>query len=310
MNPHSSLIERGKVKNEKEIGVEPVPRLIEEAESWVRSLWNEASPRWAGRTGQDMNYRSRVTHPFLVDSIRSHTPRGNLNILDLGCGDGVLLEDNRFLDVIGPGGNYLGVDISEPLLEKVRSQLPRGSVSFLTMNLTDPNLPQAVRAVRPDWDLIFSVFVVQEIPAVETFFRNLGALLAPRTRALLITVHPDFAEWLRREGHLRLYEDVMAESSKRNAFWRWAGAYPIVDEPFQPFYLPHFQRTIDDYRRIIESSGLYVEEMIELPAERDITALVSESISPFRPFPTNVYWPRIAEKPSSLALSIRKRGNA
>ena len=297
------------MKNEKEIGVVHPPRLIEEAESWVRSLWNKASSRWAGRSGQDRNYRSRVTHPFLVDAIRARAPQGNLNILDLGCGDGILLEDNRFLEVIGTGGNYLGVDISEPLLEKVRFQLPRGTISFLTMNLTDPNLPHAVQAVRPDWDVILSIFVVQEIPAVETFFRNLGDLLTPDSWALLITVHPDFGEWLLREGHLLPNDDFTMNSPARNVPWRWAGSYPIVDEPFEPFYLPHFQRTIDDYRRIIESSGLCVEEVIELPAERDIPGLVSEGLSPFRPFPTNVYWPCIAEKPSSLVLSVRKKGN-
>ncbi len=276
-----------------------------DAESWVQSLWDSASSRWAGRTGQDRNYRSRVIHPFIVAYVRNHVPHESLRILDLGCGDGALLGFKHLPDGFGKGSRYLGIDRSEMLMEKVRNDHFPGTVSFLQMNLTDPNLIPAVRSKGSDWNLVLSIFVVQEIPDIAAFFRNMGNLLAPESLAILVTVHPDFAEWLREQG--RLPEGNVCPEPAHQETWRWAGCYPIVDEPFDPFYLPHFQRTIDDYRDLIESAGLRLEQVFELPdSQRDIPRFRAEGFSPFVPFPTNVYWPRIAEKPSSCALIIRK----
>jgi 2-polyprenyl-3-methyl-5-hydroxy-6-metoxy-1,4-benzoquinol methylase len=292
------------VKKAKEISANNGCVPCSDAKSWVQSLWDTASLRWTGRAGQDRNYRSRVIHPFISAYVRDHVSPESQRILDLGCGDGALLDYERLPGSDGKGIRCLGVDRSETLMESVRNNHLADNVSFLKMNLTDPNLIPAVRARGSDWNPVLSIFVIQEIPDIAAFFRNLGDLLAPESFAILVTVHPDFAEWLREQGSLPVV--TICPKPGRES-WRWAGCYPIVDEPFEPFYLPHFQRTIDDYQNHMESAGLRLEQVFELPdAQVDIPRFRTEGFSPFGPFPTNVYWPRMAEKPSSCALIVRK----
>ena len=281
-------------------------RIIDQADSWARSLWDRSLKRWADRTGQDRTYRQLVIHPFLFDYLESNLPRIPRHLLDLGCGDGILMNDPRFQSSVGDGGSYLGVDLSGTLMGLANSEASRANTSFLAMNVTSPGLVSAVLAARPSWDAVLSVFMVQEIADIHAFFRNLEPLLAPDTRALVITVHPDFAEWLRERGRLAVNPDLSGGSVSAPETWRWAGAYPIVDEPREPFYLPHFQRSFEDYRAIIEQSGLVLDRVIELPPSGTLPGLVRGGISPFRPFEGNVYWPRISETPSSAALVIRK----
>jgi hypothetical protein len=89
--------------------------------------------------------------------------------------------------------------------------------------------------------------------------------------------------------------------------WRWAGEYPIVDEPSGIIYLPHFQRSITDYEMLMKSYGIAVEAIVELPDTRhDLPNLVKQGVSPFKAFEGNSYWPYIGEAPSALAFIMRK----
>ena len=89
--------------------------------------------------------------------------------------------------------------------------------------------------------------------------------------------------------------------------WRWAGYYPIVNEPHETFFLPHFHRTIQDYRSLLERFGITVENIIELPEKKnDLPRMVKQRVSPFTKFKNNLYWPRISEAPSAIAIIARK----
>jgi hypothetical protein len=91
--------------------------------------------------------------------------------------------------------------------------------------------------------------------------------------------------------------------------WRWAGRYPIVDEPREPFYLPYFHRTVNDYRMAFQLAGFSVLNISEIPEAGDRILLKEKGISPFIPFETNRYWPRIAEEPSALLIvAVKEAG--
>lgn len=279
---------------------------LRHAEKWAQSLWNTSGDRWTTRTGQDITYRSRVVHPALERMIDQRLPQGPLFLLDLGCGDGILLEDARFLDRTVHGGKYLGIDMGPDLLSAAYHHHHEGGIRYLRSDLTDPGLPDTVFNLGDRWNCVVSVFVVQEIPDIAAFFRNLKQLLAPDTFAVIITVHPVFAEWLRDNGQLPVEDDVRPEESFGLPLWRWAGSYPIVDEPTAGFSLPHFQRTADDYRRFITEAGLRVESITEAPSIEELTRFRAEGFSPFREFPGNAYWPGIVEAPSSIAFTITR----
>ena len=94
--------------------------IINKAEIWVESMWHDAYTRWSERSGQDKSYRWRVIHPVIVNFIKNSYQDRHPHILDLGCGDGVFLDDQTTRELISGDGVYLGIDVSSKLLERAR----------------------------------------------------------------------------------------------------------------------------------------------------------------------------------------------
>ncbi len=281
--------------------------LISNAGLWATSVWNDALSNWSSRSGQDKSYRWNVIHPAIVKTLRKIYQHRHLRILDLGCGDGVMLDDQTTRELIAKDGAYLGVDISSGLLEKARKCHNEKNISFLQGNLSDHDLVHKIIERGNKWDCIVSIFVIQEIPDIESFLENLGQLLDTVNFAIMIIVHPDFAEWLKQTGKMHLAEDITESCELENFPWRWAGYYPIVNEPHDTFFLPYFHRNIEDYQSLMEKFGIVIEKILELPdKQNDLPLLVKHGFSPFIQFENNIYWPRICEEPSALAIISRK----
>ncbi|MBN1293629.1 MAG: class I SAM-dependent methyltransferase [Candidatus Latescibacteria bacterium] len=287
-------------------------KIIKKAEVWAAGLWEKAQSRWTVRLGQDKNYRSYVIHPALLSIINKLYKDEPVNVLDLGCGDGIFLEEKANREILNKNGTYLGVDISEQSIKQAQSLHNNPNVNFIQGNLTDPGLPKLIEEKGKVWNCIISVFTIQEIPDLNSFLKNLGAIVQDGSYALIVTVHPEFAEWLKENGRMRVENDLNYPVGANSAgidlsFWHWAGQYPIVDEPLKSFYLPYFHRTVEEYSDAFERTDFYVEQEIELPdRKKDLPRLVNEKISPYTQFESNLYWPRIAESYSSLVFVLRK----
>ena len=280
---------------------------IKKADEWTRAVWQKAIPRWSVRSGQDKSYRCHVAHPAVVDIMSKRRHNRGLRILDLGCGDGIILDDPKFRELIGDDGAYLGVDVSDKLLEIARDRHIDENVSFVRGNLSDPDIARRIIERGIVWDVLLSVYVIQELPDIESFIMNLAKLVQTSAYVIIVTVHPDFAGWLKQTGSLKLEENLTSSDEQETSSWRWAGYYPIVDEPNDTFTLPHFHRTVGDYRSLLGKSGFVVDKVLELPdKQRDLPHLVKQGFSPFSQFENNVYWPRIGEEPSALAIISRK----
>ncbi len=285
---------------------------IKKAELWAASLWRETLSRWSGRSGQDKNYRQNVINPAVLSLLHERFPDQGIRILELGCGDGVLLNDPKWRELVDNGGAYLGIDISAELIGKARHNHIGENIDFIIENLADPTLAVSIVSRNESWDCVLSIFMLQEIPNLEPVLGNLDRIMSGGCPAVLIAVHPDFADWLMKEERMRkvdYYNDVAAQKGIESGEdpWRWAGYYPIVDEPLEVFYLPYFHRSLSDYRSLMDKFGFTIEKIMELPEkEYDLPLLVKSGISPFTPFGTNIYWPRIGEAPSSIAIIARK----
>ena len=280
--------------------------IIHDAEVWAKTVWNEALLRWSVRSGQDKSYRWHVIYPAIVNILSESFQNKRLRILDLGCGDGIFLDNQNTSELIANDGAYLGVDISGELIEKARDRHNENNVGFLVGNLSDTDFARRILNRETGWDCVLSVFVIQEIPDIESFMENLERILKTGAFALIVTVHPDFALWLKQTGRMRITGDHANFHEQESPPWRWAGYYPIVDEPNEAFFLPYFHRTTEDYRSLMERFGIIVEKIIELPDKNDLPLLMKQGFSPFTPFEHNIYWPRICEVPSALFIIARK----
>jgi len=276
------------------------------AESWAASLWREALPRWKERPGQDTNYRLHVVFPALRSALSDHFPGGNPRILELGCGDGNLLDERFVRERLENGGEYLGIDISPELLETAAARHPGGNIRFLTRDVTKKAFVEHVTKRETTWDVVVSILAIQEIPDLESFMDNLSRVASSDTLILFVAVHPDFGRWLMETGRMRK-EDALSHGTAEGMQWRWAGYYPIVDEGREPFLLPYFHRSMDDYLALFRKFGFGMKDVVEIPdREHLLPELVERKISPFVPFETNLYWPRIAAEPSSVLFIAMK----
>ena len=207
-------------------------------------------------------------------------------------------------------GVTTALDVAGPIdgvLEIARDRHIDENVSFVRGNLSDPDIARRIIERGIVWDVLLSVYVIQELPDIESFIMNLAKLVQTSAYVIIVTVHPDFAGWLKQTGSLKLEENLTSSDEQETSSWRWAGYYPIVDEPNDTFTLPHFHRTVGDYRSLLGKSGFVVDKVLELPdKQRDLPHLVKQGFSPFSQFENNVYWPRIGEEPSALAIISRK----
>jgi len=281
--------------------------IMDNASAWVQSVWQKAQSNWIGREGQDRTYRVDVIIPAVCNLLDDYFPKGNVRILELGCGDGVLLESNDFRKLFNEDGFYHGIDLSETLLNSVRENHSASNITFQQGDIADPSLPDTVEERYKKANVALSVFMIQEVPNLDVYIHNLARLTAPGALTITVSVHPDFADWLLREDRLQVEKRLGGDTEFTNYQWRWAGYYPIVEEIHGTFYLPHFQRTVEDYKMIMERHGFKLEQTIDLPEPtRDIPRLVQGGVSPFTPFADNQYWPRIGEAPSAIIFVARK----
>ncbi len=278
------------------------------AVEWSENLWKAAEQRWEHRSGQDLNYRRLVVHPALNDLFDSHYGAGrHPRVIEPGCGDGSFLDDPRLKGRIAAGGTYLGMDREPELLGIAAEKHHEPFCRFVRAAMED-DFTEKARAGGRSFDCAVSVFAVQELPDFEGLAQSLSSLLEPEACIMIITVHPEFGDWLRNTGTMNVAKNLTpGPTDEAPAKWRWAGEYPIVDEPREPFPLPYFHRTIHDYASALAACGIKVVEIKELPdPDRDLPGLVKEGTPPFSAYPTNVYWPRIGEAPSSVAIVARK----
>ncbi len=279
---------------------------INGAESWAAGLWDDARVRWCRRAGQDLNYRSQVIDPTLRWLLAGHVDGPGARVLDLGCGDGILLDGFVGRDLVGLDGTgrYLGVDRSPDAVAAAQERHRDAPASFIEGDLTDPALPGRIARHGTVWDLMLSVFVFQEIPDLASVLAGIGRIAGTGATGLFVVVDPSFAEWLVEAGRMTIEPE---SPDWDGGLWRWRAAYPIVDEPGCAFYLPYFHRTVEMYRDMLAAAGFALDRVAGIPdAVEDLHRLRRSGMPPFVPYPENLYWPRIAEAPSSLAFLVRK----
>lgn len=209
---------------------------------------------WMGAKGGD--YHRQVAIPAVLELARIQPGE---RVLDIGAGQGVLAPH-----VVGAGGHYTGVDVSERLLELARRR--HGSLGrFL---LGDARKLSALPALRPgDFDVAIFLLSIQDMQPLDAVLKSAAWALKPGGRLVIFMTHPCFRV-------------------PRQSGWDWDGQrklrYRRIDRYLTPLSVPmkaypgaargtttSFHRPLEQYVNGLAACGLLVDWMQEIPTHKN-----------------------------------------
>lgn len=113
------------------------------------------------------------------------------NVLDLGCGIGVMVE---LMARTARRGVVVGIDFSPRTVAAARAATKRSNTRFLAGNILECAYPEM------DFDFVTLFDVFEHVPVAdhEPLFARLAATMGPRTKLVLNVPTPAYQEYLAR----------------------------------------------------------------------------------------------------------------
>jgi len=169
---------------------------------------------------------------------------GDLDILDLGCGDG---RYGRLLMDRG-GRSYFGIDASSRMIALAERNLTGRGARVLRAPIDQFDFPEDA------FDLVVSRMTLHWIDDLKTTFARVSNALRPGGRLLFSVEHPVLtssdAARVEGEGRTRWIVDHYFVQGPRTV--RWFGTD-----------VRKYHRTVEDYFQLLRASGLSVEDLRE-----------------------------------------------
>lgn len=192
------------------------------AEATNRAYYGQLS------TGRDDYWRKMAAPRFRVSTfLRLLSDEAPASVVDLGCGNGMLLAEIRSRH---PGIALGGVDLSEAQIEANRSSQP--DASWYAMDLDRPVALPA--ELRDRFEAVVASEIVEHVREPRTLLENALQMAVPgRGRLLLSTQSGPLRETERRVGHLRHFTAEDMTSLLTAAGWEpvrvWNAGFPFHD---------------------------------------------------------------------------------
>jgi SAM-dependent methyltransferase len=143
----------------------------------VRVVPPAAPGAYALATGEGADYRLRILHALYGPGSRrvllDAGLRPGMRVADLGCGVGLVTA--LLAELVGPGGQVVGLDASAAQLARARQRRPAGgaAVRFVEASATDTGLLPA------SFDLVYCRFLLLHLPEPERALHEMRRLLKP-----------------------------------------------------------------------------------------------------------------------------------
>lgn len=153
----------------------------------------EATEAWSGPLfDRFVQFRGLVTDGLGAhgdEAMRAHPPSPGDRVLDVGCGFGDTTQ--RLAALIGPEGEAVGVDVSEPFVAAARGEAEAAAVGNVSFRCGDVQ----VMDLGKGYDYAFSRMGVMFFASPVQALRNVREALAPGGRFCAVV-------WRRKEDNL------------------------------------------------------------------------------------------------------------
>ena len=157
----------------------------------------EATEAWSGPLFECfVQYRDLVAGGLGAHgeaALAAHPPRPNDRVVDLGCGFGDTTL--RLAELIGPGGDALGIDVSEPFIEMARKETGEADVANIRFAVGDVQITE----FEESFDYAFSRMGIMFFANPVQALRNVCKALTPGGRLCAVVWRRKLDnEWVRR----------------------------------------------------------------------------------------------------------------
>ena len=209
---------------------------------------------WMGEGGSE--YHRQLAVPAVM---RLLEPESGEQILDVGCGQGVLAPH-----VSSAGGRYVGLDASPRLLDLARKAHGRKGLFVLGDARQIPSLREIE---SQSYDAVTFLLSIQDMDPLEPVFSGAAWALKAEGRAVLLLTHPAFrvprqSGWGWDEGRKLVYRRID----------RYLTPLPVPMNPLggngSGVVTRSFHRPMSHYVNGLADQGLLVEHMEEIPAHK------------------------------------------
>ena len=104
-----------------------------------------------------------------------------MTVLDMGCGPGFFSID--MAQMVGKSGRVIASDLQEGMLKKLKDKI-RGTE--LEERITLHKCEEDKIGLSDDVDFVLAFYMVHEVPNLEDFFSEIGAILKPNGQVLVV----------------------------------------------------------------------------------------------------------------------------
>ena len=176
--------------------------------------------------------KKRIKNVFDFLGKYSYVLKGNEHILDIGCGNGMVMAE---IAKLVPDGYVLGIDVSEKMLLFAREHFSVPNVSFKQMGATKLNFDS-------EFDLVVSFSCLHWVKDQSTVLMGIKKALKPGGRVAILLYPKHDLLW-------KAIEKLIASEKWKHYFTNFIDTYYHYD--------------VDNYTRLAQGVGLKIQSINE-----------------------------------------------